>query len=388
MRTIEDALNRLRAEFLEMPGMHLKPEQVQRLCGVERGLCQTVLDSLVDAKFLCVSADGQYARVTDGEMASHRSRQTSESTRMPGVLTTRPRRLVDAPALQAKVRGHGAVIVVLRCVRAGRRRAGPLQHAATNCGTGDGHCTGDTSAATTHTGTAPVESDAGNRRTATRGERSGSGTGGTAHRRLPGPDRLVPVDQHRRRTRHRVRVDPLRRRRAGQRVRSTAHRGIFEAVDSRGRGVPRGGRAFSQAVRLFRDGLQRECAGKRGDHVVELYAQAQARVCGSPVWRDLLHVRRPGLHVDDARQGSAEHVAVRHRVDAGRGHELPGGDALGAPSAISRDVASVAAIQLGGVGRESRTADRERAGTAAGLLQQRHRGAGTTPGPTGCAFPI
>ena len=71
MRTIEEALNRLRAEFLEMPGMHLKPEQVQRLCGVEPELCQTVLDSLVDARFLCVSADGQYARVTDGEMSSH-----------------------------------------------------------------------------------------------------------------------------------------------------------------------------------------------------------------------------------------------------------------------------------------------------------------------------
>ena len=83
MRTIEDALNRLRAEFLEMPGMHLKPEQVQRLCGVERGLCQTVLDSLVDAKFLRVSADGQYARVTDGEMSVIvRRGQASESTRM------------------------------------------------------------------------------------------------------------------------------------------------------------------------------------------------------------------------------------------------------------------------------------------------------------------
>ena len=62
MKTIEHALTRLRAEFLEMPGMHLKPEQVERLCGVERGLCQTLLDSLVDAKFLSVNADGQYAR--------------------------------------------------------------------------------------------------------------------------------------------------------------------------------------------------------------------------------------------------------------------------------------------------------------------------------------
>jgi hypothetical protein len=73
MRTIDDAFNHLRAEFLEMPGMHLKPEQVRRLCGVDRELCQTVLDSLVDAKFLCVCADGQYARVTDGEVSRHRS---------------------------------------------------------------------------------------------------------------------------------------------------------------------------------------------------------------------------------------------------------------------------------------------------------------------------
>jgi hypothetical protein len=75
MRTIEELLSRLRAEFLEMPGMQLKPEQVRRLCGVEREVCQAVLDSLVDAKFLCVCADGRYARVTDGEVARHRSTQ-------------------------------------------------------------------------------------------------------------------------------------------------------------------------------------------------------------------------------------------------------------------------------------------------------------------------
>jgi hypothetical protein len=36
MGTIEDVRDRLRAEFLEMPGLRLKSEQVQRLCGVER----------------------------------------------------------------------------------------------------------------------------------------------------------------------------------------------------------------------------------------------------------------------------------------------------------------------------------------------------------------
>jgi hypothetical protein len=66
MRTIEDVLNRLRAEFLEMPGLRLKAEQVQRLCGIERTICHLVLESLVDARFLCVKSDGAYTRLTTG----------------------------------------------------------------------------------------------------------------------------------------------------------------------------------------------------------------------------------------------------------------------------------------------------------------------------------
>lgn len=66
MRTIEHVLNGLRAEFLEMPGLRLKSEQVQRLCGVERTICQMVLDSLVAEEFLCVKLDGHYARLTTG----------------------------------------------------------------------------------------------------------------------------------------------------------------------------------------------------------------------------------------------------------------------------------------------------------------------------------
>jgi hypothetical protein len=54
MRTIQDVVARIRAEYLGVPGTRLDLQQVQRLCGVARILCKTVLDSLVDAKFLCL----------------------------------------------------------------------------------------------------------------------------------------------------------------------------------------------------------------------------------------------------------------------------------------------------------------------------------------------
>jgi hypothetical protein len=57
-------LERIRAEFLEMPGMRLTTEQVQRLCGVDVSVCQLVMDSLVAGKFLCVHPDGTYARMS------------------------------------------------------------------------------------------------------------------------------------------------------------------------------------------------------------------------------------------------------------------------------------------------------------------------------------
>ena len=73
MGTIDNVGNRLRAEYLEMPGLRLTSEQVQRLCGIERVLCRSVLDSLVDAKFLSLSSDGLYALVTDGLIAHPRA---------------------------------------------------------------------------------------------------------------------------------------------------------------------------------------------------------------------------------------------------------------------------------------------------------------------------
>jgi hypothetical protein len=72
-RTIE----RVRAEFLEMPGLRLTVAQTQRLCGVDATLCQNVLDALVDVNFLRVNPNGAYARLTDGGVVrSHPARAT------------------------------------------------------------------------------------------------------------------------------------------------------------------------------------------------------------------------------------------------------------------------------------------------------------------------
>lgn len=65
-------LTRLRAEYLEMPGLRLTLGQAQRLCGVERTLCKAVFEALVADKFLCVKSDGAYARLTEGDVSRPR----------------------------------------------------------------------------------------------------------------------------------------------------------------------------------------------------------------------------------------------------------------------------------------------------------------------------
>lgn len=65
-------LTRIRAEFLEMPGLRLTREQAQRLWGLERALCQQLLDALVETQFLCERPNGIYARVTDGSAPRQR----------------------------------------------------------------------------------------------------------------------------------------------------------------------------------------------------------------------------------------------------------------------------------------------------------------------------
>ena len=70
----QQALERIRAEYQEMPGMKLTLQQVERLSGVDRSVCQQVLDALVNANFLALRSDGSYTRAQDGS-----------ATRLPAV---------------------------------------------------------------------------------------------------------------------------------------------------------------------------------------------------------------------------------------------------------------------------------------------------------------
>jgi hypothetical protein len=64
-----NVLNRVRSEYLEMPGLTLKSEQVQRLCGIDDRACAMVLEALVDAGFLMRRDDGSYLRSRDVDVS-------------------------------------------------------------------------------------------------------------------------------------------------------------------------------------------------------------------------------------------------------------------------------------------------------------------------------
>jgi hypothetical protein len=62
---IEDVLQRIQGEFIEMPGLRLTPAQARRLWGLEREVCDQLLQALVSAEFLSQTRDGSFVR-TDG----------------------------------------------------------------------------------------------------------------------------------------------------------------------------------------------------------------------------------------------------------------------------------------------------------------------------------
>jgi Fic family protein len=54
----EATLRRVRAEFLEMPGLKLTVPQAQRLWGVDRHTCEAVIEELTASRFLARTRDG------------------------------------------------------------------------------------------------------------------------------------------------------------------------------------------------------------------------------------------------------------------------------------------------------------------------------------------
>ena len=59
----EDALRRVKGEYLEMPGLRLTEAQARRLWGLDPVACSALLGALVDAKFLFRTRDGAFMRV-------------------------------------------------------------------------------------------------------------------------------------------------------------------------------------------------------------------------------------------------------------------------------------------------------------------------------------
>ena len=56
-------VNRVRSEYLEMPGLVLTGVQARRLWNLDDSVCEAVLAVLVDERFLAQSSSGGYLRV-------------------------------------------------------------------------------------------------------------------------------------------------------------------------------------------------------------------------------------------------------------------------------------------------------------------------------------
>jgi hypothetical protein len=59
-------LRRIKAEYIEMPGLRLTAAQAGRLWGLDAPACHDLLERLIKERFLQRRPDGTYSRLTDG----------------------------------------------------------------------------------------------------------------------------------------------------------------------------------------------------------------------------------------------------------------------------------------------------------------------------------
>jgi len=55
-------IQRIKAEYIEMPGLKLLPAQAERLWNLDRADCEAVLGQLVESHFLQKTSDGAFVR--------------------------------------------------------------------------------------------------------------------------------------------------------------------------------------------------------------------------------------------------------------------------------------------------------------------------------------
>jgi len=60
--TFMQALQRARAEFMEMPGLKLTAAQASRLWSLDMATCSEILSALVEARFLVATRNANYIR--------------------------------------------------------------------------------------------------------------------------------------------------------------------------------------------------------------------------------------------------------------------------------------------------------------------------------------
>ena len=56
-------IERVRGEYLEMPGLRLTGVQAQRLWGLDQRRCDLVFRALTEARFLTRTSDGAFVRL-------------------------------------------------------------------------------------------------------------------------------------------------------------------------------------------------------------------------------------------------------------------------------------------------------------------------------------
>jgi hypothetical protein len=56
-------LDRVKCEFLEMPGLRLTDMQAQRMWGLDPASCTAIMDALIEARFLFRTRDGAVMRI-------------------------------------------------------------------------------------------------------------------------------------------------------------------------------------------------------------------------------------------------------------------------------------------------------------------------------------